>query len=104
MGLQGSHLSLTSDGCLQNLLIMYYVYILKITGIKDKNFYIGYSSDLKKRFEQHCKGLVKTTRDKEPKLIYYEAYKDKYLALKREKGIKNSGSVYNSLFKRLGLK
>ncbi len=83
---------------------MYYVYILKIDGIKGKNYYIGYSSDLKKRIIEHETGYVKTTKGRKPKLIYYEAYQDKYLALKREKGIKNSGSVYNSLFKRLGLK
>ena len=25
-------------------------------GLKDKNFYVGFSSDLKKRFENHLKG------------------------------------------------
>ena len=83
---------------------MYYVYILKITGVKGKNFYIGYTSDLKKRLQQHIVGRVKTTNGRNPKLIYYEAFEDKYLALKREKGIKSSGSVYASLIKRLGLK
>lgn len=83
---------------------MYYVYVLQISGIKNKNFYIGYSSDLRKRFNEHLKGLVKTTKNKNPKLIYYEAYNDKYLALKREKGLKTSGSVYMGLMKRLGFK
>jgi len=83
---------------------MYYVYVLQISGIKNKNFYIGYSSELRKRFKEHLKGLVKTTKNKNPKLIYYEAYNDKYLALKREKGLKNSGSVYMGLIKRLGFK
>lgn len=83
---------------------MFYVYILKIKGIKDKNFYIGYTSDLKKRVGEHVNGNAKTTKGKSPILIYYEAYNNKYLALKREKGIKSSGSVYNALFKRLKLK
>ena len=83
---------------------MYYVYLLKITGIKDKNFYIGYTSDLKKRVAKHKNGDVKTTKGRNPKLIYYEAYQDKYIALKREKGIKQSGLVYMSLMKRLQLK
>jgi len=83
---------------------MYYVYILGISGIKDKNFYIGYTSDLRKRVDEHIKGLVKTTKNKNPRLVYYEAYNNKYLALKREKGLKNSGSVYMGLMKRLGLK
>lgn len=83
---------------------MFYVYILKIEGIKNKNFYIGYTSNLRKRLVEHVSGKVKTTKNKNPKLIYYEAYADKYLALKREKGIKISGSVYMALIKRLGLK
>ena len=83
---------------------MFYVYLLKIEGIKGKNFYIGYAADLRKRLKEHYSGEVKTTRNKNPKLIYYEAYSDKYLALKREKGIKSSGSVYTSLIKRLNLK
>ena len=83
---------------------MYYVYILKLTGLKNKRLYIGYSSDLKRRLRQHLGGEVKTTKNKKPELIYYEAYQDKYLALKREKGIKSSGSVYNGLIRRIGLK
>lgn len=82
---------------------MHYVYILKLENTK-KGYYIGYTSDLRKRLEQHLKNRTKTTKDKNPKLIYYEAYNDKYLAMQREKGIKNSGSVYMSLMKRLKLK
>ncbi|NUM25050.1 MAG: GIY-YIG nuclease family protein [Candidatus Buchananbacteria bacterium] len=83
---------------------MWYVYLLKIDGVKDKNFYIGYTSDLWKRLKEHTSGNVKTTKGKSPMLFYYEAFADKYLALKRERGLKTSGSVYNSLIKRLGLK
>ena len=83
---------------------MFYVYLLKIDGIKGKSFYIGYTSDLKKRLNEHLSGHVKTTRNRSPRLIYYEAYINKYLALKREKGIKSSGSVYMSLMKRLSLR
>ena len=103
--IHGSHTSLASDVCLQNLLAdMHYVYLLKISGIKNKDYYIGYTSDLKKRLVRHQNGEVKTTKGRNPKLIYYEAYQDKYVALKREKGIKKSGSVYMSLMKRLQLK
>ncbi|HRY52439.1 MAG TPA: GIY-YIG nuclease family protein [Candidatus Portnoybacteria bacterium] len=83
---------------------MYYVYLLRLEGIKNKDFYIGCTSDLKERMKQHLAGETKTTKDKNPTLIYYEAYNNKYLALKREKGIKGSGSVYMALMKRLGLK
>lgn len=83
---------------------MFYVYVLKLKEVGGKKYYIGYSSDLKKRIDEHENGSVRSTKDKNPKLIYYEAYNDKYLALKREKGLKSSGSVYNALLKRLGLK
>jgi putative endonuclease len=79
---------------------MYYVYVLKLTNTK-KNYYIGYTKDLKKRFEQHQNGCVKTTKNKSPKLIYYEAYETKYLALNREKSLKSSGSCYMGLIKRI---
>jgi len=69
-----------------------------------KEYYIGYSSDLRKRVFEHKKGEVRTTKDRSPELIYYEAFIDKYLALKREKAIKSSGSVYMALMKRLKLK
>lgn len=83
---------------------MYYIYLLKLKSNTKKKFYIGYSADLKKRIKEHIEGRVRTTKNKNPELIYYEAFNDKYLALKREKGLKNSGSVYNSLLKRLNLK
>lgn len=86
------------------IFIMFYVYVLTIEGVRDKRFYIGYTSDLRKRMAEHNSGTTKTTKNKKPKLIYYEAYNDKYLALKREKGLKSSGSVYMSLIKRLGYK
>ncbi|MDP3685036.1 MAG: GIY-YIG nuclease family protein, partial [Ignavibacteria bacterium] len=51
---------------------MYYVYVLK--SLKDGNFYKGYTKDLKKRFEDHNKGKVESTKLRTPfELIYYEA-------------------------------
>ena len=82
---------------------MYYVYLLKLENTK-KNFYIGVTGDLRKRLIEHQNGNTQTTRGKNPKLIYYEAFSDKLLALRREKGLKVSGSVYNALLRRLNLK
>lgn len=66
---------------------MFYTYVLKSE--KDGELYIGFSSDLKKRFAEHNKGLVKITRDRRPfKLIYYEACINKDKALEREKKLK----------------
>jgi putative endonuclease len=82
---------------------MYYVYLLKLENTK-KNFYIGCTSDLRRRMKEHRIGNTQTTKGKNPKLIYYEAFISKKLALKREEGLKVSGSVYNALLRRLGLK
>ena len=66
---------------------MYYSYVLQSE--KDGKFYTGFTSNLKLRFEQHNKGLVRTTRDRRPlRLIYYEACLDQKDATKREKYLK----------------
>ncbi len=66
---------------------MFYVYILQ--SAKDKKFYTGYTQNLKLRFEQHSKGLVKSTKHRRPlKLIYYEAYLNQQDATHREKYLK----------------
>lgn len=55
----------------------------------NKDLYIGFSTDLKNRFNKHNNGLVKSTKPYIPwKLVYYEAYKDKRDALIREKKLK----------------
>jgi len=65
----------------------YYVYILKSK--KDNNFYTGYTKNLKLRFEQHQRGLVKSTNNRRPlKLIYYEACLSQQDATRREKYLK----------------
>jgi putative endonuclease len=66
---------------------MYYAYIL--FSEKDKQLYIGYTDDLKARFEKHSKGFVRATKFRLPiKLIYYEAYIKQSDAKRREKFLK----------------
>ena len=66
---------------------MYYIYVLLD---KNKNFYIGYSKDLRKRIRKHEQGLVFATKLKLPiELIYYEACINQYDAIKREKYLKS---------------
>ncbi len=66
---------------------MYYIYVLK--SIKNNDVYVGYSTDLKRRFSDHNKGFVRATRPNRPwLLVYYEAYKEKRDATKREKQLK----------------
>ena len=67
---------------------MYYTYVLR--SMKDKDFYTGSTKDLKKRFEQHNKGLVQSTKNRRPfKLIYYEACIQEADARKRERYLKS---------------
>ena len=66
---------------------MYYTYVLR--SLKDGKFYVGFTKDLKLRFEQHNNGLVESTKPRRPLiLIYYEACLDKNDATRREKYLK----------------
>lgn len=66
---------------------MFYTYVL--LSIKDNMLYIGYSTNLKHRIDQHNKGLVPATKDRRPlRLMYYEACLTKEKALQREKYFK----------------
>jgi len=57
---------------------------------KDGGFYVGFTKDLKQRFEQHQRGLVESTKDRLPlKLIYYEACIHQADATSREKYLKS---------------
>jgi len=69
---------------------MHYVYVLRSK--KDDGLYIGYSANLRKRFDQHVTGESFATSYRGPwKLIYYEAYLERDDALGRERYLK-SGS------------
>jgi putative endonuclease len=66
---------------------MYYSYVLQSE--KDNGFYVGFTKNLKLRFEQHSEGLVESTKDRTPlRLIYYEACLDQRDATRREKYLK----------------
>lgn len=66
---------------------MYYVYILK----SPKQFYIGYTSDLKRRFKEHIDDKSLSTRYRGPwTLVYYEACLSNKDALHREKYLKTA--------------
>ena len=68
---------------------MHYVYILK--SLKDYKLYIGRSDDLKKRISDHAKGKVISTKNRRPlELVFYEAYKSKDDAIRREIYFKSS--------------
>ncbi len=79
---------------------MYYVYVLLE---KDtQKTYIGFTSDLKRRFNNHISGNgAKWTKSGEWKLVYYEAYVSKQDATKRESKLKHYGQSRTHLFKRM---
>ena len=67
----------------------YFVYVLY--SLKDEKLYIGYSSDVFRRLEQHNTGENSSTKHRRPlELIFYEAYKYKEDAIRREKYFKTT--------------
>lgn len=68
--------------------IMFYVYVLRDG---KGRLYIGYTKDLKERIKQHNSGKTWTTaRMSDIELIFYEAFKSKLDAMRREKYLKTS--------------
>lgn len=67
---------------------MFYTYVLK--SAKDKKYYIGYTNDLSKRYLEHKKGFVISTKNRRPLiLIYYEACLNEHDAKRREEYLKS---------------
>ncbi len=68
---------------------MYFVYVL--ISLRDKQFYVGITEDVKMRFKNHIEGKVISTRSRRPlKLVGYEFYWYKKEAGAREKYLKSS--------------
>ncbi|MBE9469471.1 MAG: GIY-YIG nuclease family protein [Bacteroidetes bacterium] len=68
---------------------MYYIYILQSE--RDNNFYTGYTSDLRKRINEHNGGNVISTKKRTPlKLVYFEGCLSQKDAIHREKYLKTS--------------
>lgn len=67
----------------------YYVYILQS---KIKNFlYVGYTTNLRKRINNHNNGKEKSTKHYAPfELIFYEAYRSMLDAKRREEYFKTT--------------
>jgi putative endonuclease len=67
----------------------HYVYVLQSQ--KDKDFYIGYTQDLRKRLQQHNAKVNFSTKSRLPlELIYLEACLTKEDAERREDYLKTS--------------
>ena len=70
----------------------YFVYLIVSNLKKNKKIsYVGYTNNLKKRLNLHNIGKgAKFTRGKKWKLVYYEKYDSKSLAMKNEYRLKNN--------------
>ena len=66
---------------------MHYAYVLR--SMKDGKFYMGSTSDLRRRFAEHQKGSNISTKHRRPfELIFYEAFKHLEDARRRERYFK----------------
>lgn len=75
----------------------YYTYVLRCVLLNNKiETYIGYTNDLRKRYERHSKHkVIATKKYKHIELVYYEACRSKQDAILREKSLKSGfGRAY----------
>ncbi len=78
---------------------MHYVYVLQ--GEESHQLYVGFTSDLKRRFEEHTKGQSKFTSRDKWRLVYYEAYASETDARRREQRLKHHGQAMRQLKLRI---
>ena len=79
----------------------YFVYLI-VSNLKNnkKLSYVGYTNNLKKRLELHNSGRgAKFTRGKKWKLVYYEKYDSKTLAMQKEFKLKKNYKLRKKLKK-----
>ncbi len=79
---------------------MFYIYLIKSR--KDKKLYIGLTTQLNKRLQQHNEGVSQSTKLRRPfDIVYYEAYRSSQDAHKREKNLKLFSKAYYALKRRI---
>ncbi len=65
------------------------VYVL--LSLRDRNFYVGYTTDLQQRLENHSQGRNRSTASRRPlALVHCEHYLDKADAERRESYLKTA--------------
>lgn len=70
-------------------IMFYYVYILQ--SLRNSDLYIGYTENLRKRLQEHNRGLNFSTKPYRPwHIIHCEAYRNKRDAERREKYLKTN--------------
>jgi putative endonuclease len=67
---------------------MYVVYVLE--SLNDKKHYIGQTSDVNQRIQEHNQGRVRWTKAHRPwKILYVEEFENRTSAIKRERFLKS---------------
>lgn len=77
---------------------MWFVYVLR--SLKDLKFYIGSTSDLARRLQDHNAGRNNSTKHRRPfELVYHETYDNEEDAVRREFQIKRyrGGEAFKKL-------
>jgi len=79
---------------------MYILYVIQSK--RCLSFYIGITSNLKKRLEGHNKGLVFSTKSKKPWiLVYCEGYRSREDAIERERKLKKQRTAWRRIKERI---
>ena len=79
---------------------MHCVYVLQDRD-DDRRFYIGFTSDLRRRLDEHHGNRVLSTRGRRWRLVYYEAYVTRDAARRRERVLKHDGRSRRGLMDRV---
>lgn len=80
--------------------LLHHVYFLH--SAKDDRLYIGVTSDLARRLDQHRQGQTQSTRHRAPlQLVYTEGYLSRGDAEMREKKLKQFRKGYSEVRKRI---
>jgi putative endonuclease len=79
---------------------MYILYVIQ--NEKHLSFYIGITSNLQKRLQEHNKGLVFSTKSKRPwALVYCEGYRSREDAIERERKLKKHRTAWIRIKERI---
>jgi putative endonuclease len=73
------------------MLMATYSYVYVLRSLKDGQFYVGLTRDLRARLELHNKGMVASTKHRVPlELVYWEGCLNESDAAQREKYLKTA--------------
>ncbi len=79
---------------------LHYVYLLR--SVESGQLYLGWTTDLQRRLNEHNNGDSLATRNRGPyELIYFEAYRFREEAVAREQSLKKHPNVIKQLKARL---